>query len=762
MYHPLLRFRRSLQQVSAGVLFFTFCLCAGSAVLAYAAQVPAVGPSVSSDVCRSPEACFAEAAWPKERLGNVLTKDQVVALKLERLRRIMELYPASLWAKRAGLLSGVMLLERNPAAAMQYLRTAQQDFPVLDDYIRLWMGEARLYLGDAKEAAVLFESIPQAVPESYLSTIATLRAGEAWYQASSCPEAVAWLTKAVTVNEKEPKLPQAWLRLAACYLREDQMPEGREALRQLWVKFPYSKEAKEAEALLLTNLGGEPWSSVAEDHYTRAQAYLGQALHAEAIEELKKFLSRDPGSLHRGEAKLKLGIAQVRLKFYDHARETFQELVSERNGQSDEATVWLARVYLRQDLGAKLLDLSRAVQKRSLSPEQRGQIHLFTGIWLEDKAQFDEAIAKYRLVAKTGEPASQRAEAAWREGWVFYRTGRYREAIDVWQPILAQRGSDFEPQALYWTARSHSLSGNDKAQEFFIQLCERYPYTYYCQLARGEISATSTKPFQEPPPLITASPEPAGSLPPPLGSARGEIEQQPAYRRAAELKTLGLDQDATRELTALTDRYHHDPDVLMSLSIMLNEAGAYHHALRLARARFRDKLERTGGVLAQGVWSVAYPTGLIPTIQSQGTNGVDPFLIAAIIREESQYDEHAVSRVGAIGLMQVMPATANAVAQRHHLPMVTRDDLFDHETNIRIGARYVEQLLGQFSGNVVATIAAYNAGPIVVTKWSASHHGRSPDEFVELIPFQETRQYVKRVLRSYKEYLRLAQSKPIP
>jgi soluble lytic murein transglycosylase len=108
--------------------------------------------------------------------------------------------------------------------------------------------------------------------------------------------------------------------------------------------------------------------------------------------------------------------------------------------------------------------------------------------------------------------------------------------------------------------------------------------------------------------------------------------------------------------------------------------------------------------------------------------------------------------------MQVMPATANQVAQRHHFPAVTREDLFDQETNVRIGARYVEQLLAQFSGNVVHTIAAYNAGPIVVGNWADQHRGRSQDEFVELIPFQETRQYVKRVLRSFKEYLRLAGS----
>jgi soluble lytic murein transglycosylase len=105
--------------------------------------------------------------------------------------------------------------------------------------------------------------------------------------------------------------------------------------------------------------------------------------------------------------------------------------------------------------------------------------------------------------------------------------------------------------------------------------------------------------------------------------------------------------------------------------------------------------------------------------------------------------------------MQVMPGTANIVAQRLGLPTVGRDDLFDQETNIQIGVHYVEQLLEQFSGNLALTVASYNAGPIIVGTWVAQHPGRSQDEFIEMIPYQETRQYVKRVLRSYREYIRL-------
>ncbi|HJS67124.1 MAG TPA: transglycosylase SLT domain-containing protein [Nitrospiraceae bacterium] len=717
-------------------------------------------PSMSSgsDACERAEDCFQAAALPKERLGKTFNKEQVLLLKLGRLQRLIERFPATLWAKRAGLLSGVLFLDRDPAVALQFLRTAQRDFPILDDYIRFWMGEALLNSGDAKQAADMFESIRQAVPDSFLLTRAAYRAGEAWFQASSCPEATAWFVKAIELNDKEPGAPMAFLRRSACQLRNNDIREGRETLMQLWVRFAYSAEAKEAEALLASNLGGESWTVQPKERLARAQAYLGQSFHVEAIEEFRKFLSADPKSPRRAEVKLKIGIAQVRLKQYDEARETFRTLAKDGGAESHEASVWLARVYLRQGQGDKLLDLARTLAASPLSAEQKGQITLFAGMWLEDQGRFDEAIVKYRQVVQGGEPMSQRAEARWRVGWVYYRMARYREVVDELRLLADQHDYEFEPQALYWMGRAAELSQQPHARDAYVQLCQRYVYTYYCQLARERIDVMLPEPLaaesiSAPTPVngdALANGEVTRS-----SSARDEIGQQSAYRRAIELKTLGLDSDAARELAGLTDRYSRDSDVLMVLATMLNEVGAYHHALRLARARFRDKLERTGGIVDPSLWKVAYPTGLLPTIKGQGVNSVDPYLVAAIIREESQYDRQAVSRVGAIGLMQVMPGTANNVARRLGLPAVGRDDLFNQETNIQIGVHYVEQLLEQFSGNVALTIASYNAGPVVVGSWVALHPGRSQDEFIELIPYQETRQYVKRVLRSYREYMRL-------
>jgi soluble lytic murein transglycosylase len=728
--------------------------CACSLLLLLSGVAGSAALSGEPDFCDQPEPCFQAAALPKERLGKGMTKEQVLTLKLERLQRLMDRFPDTPWSKRAGLLSGVLLIDRNPAAAIPFLRNAQRDFPVLDDYVRLWIAQAQFNLGDAREAAVLLESIPLAVPDSNIMAKAAYKTGEAWYQASACQESTAWFIRALAMNDKDLAAPQAYLRRGACRLRENNIAEGRELLQQVWVRFPYAPEAKEAETVLSSNLGGETWTVQPSDRLTRAQAFLGQAFHAEAIEELKKFLVVDPHSPRRSEAKLKLGIAQVRLKQYDQARDTFRALAKDGGPESHEAAVWLARVYLRQGQGDKLVEAGRVLPSTSLSAEQKGQITLFVGMWLEDQKQYDEAIVKYHQVAKQGEPAAQRAEGQWRVGWVYYRTGRYREAAEGLRALAEQHDSEFEPQALYWLGRAGEQHQQPEAQEYYKKLCQRHRFTYYCQLARERMKGG---PGSEIPPdvtMVSADPpkegEPAATI-----TTRADIAQQTAYRRAIELKTLGLDADAAHEVAVLTERYSRDPDALVALSTMLNEVGAYHQALRLARARFRDQLERTGGTVAPSLWNVAYPTGLLPTIKLQGAKGVDPYLIAAIIREESQYDVKAVSRVGAIGLMQVMPATANTVAQRVGLPAVGREDLFDQETNIRIGVRYVEQLLEQFSGNLVYTIASYNAGPLAVGNWISQYRGQGQDEFVELIPYQETRQYVKRVLRTYREYVRL-------
>jgi soluble lytic murein transglycosylase len=152
-------------------------------------------------------------------------------------------------------------------------------------------------------------------------------------------------------------------------------------------------------------------------------------------------------------------------------------------------------------------------------------------------------------------------------------------------------------------------------------------------------------------------------------------------------------------------------------------------------------------------WAQAYPLGMMDRITKlMSSDRLNPYLVASIIREESMYDPKAISMAGAVGLMQVMPETGRWIARQLGLKGFEPDQLFDQDLNIKLGSWYLAHLFEQFKGNVVFTVAAYNAGPEAVAEWIQRGDFQDMDEFIEQIPFSETRLYVKKVLRSYYEY----------
>jgi soluble lytic murein transglycosylase len=181
--------------------------------------------------------------------------------------------------------------------------------------------------------------------------------------------------------------------------------------------------------------------------------------------------------------------------------------------------------------------------------------------------------------------------------------------------------------------------------------------------------------------------------------------------------------------------------------------GAHDVGIRLAIRHFGSTL-RTGQLPSGSpAWAGAFPMGYQEMIRSYAPQHVDPFLVAGLIREESLYSTRVVSPVGAIGLMQLMPATAKRLA--HQLTSGIAYEpahLYQPRHNIQLGTHYLGQLVDEFQGNLIYSVAAYNAGPEAVQRWMAKNGHRPSDEFVELIGYRETRGYVKRVLGSYRIY----------
>ncbi len=172
-----------------------------------------------------------------------------------------------------------------------------------------------------------------------------------------------------------------------------------------------------------------------------------------------------------------------------------------------------------------------------------------------------------------------------------------------------------------------------------------------------------------------------------------------------------------------------------------------------------------GDRLPREVWQVLYPIRYEPELVAAAReDGLDPALVAALILQESSFDADALSRVGARGLMQVMPATGRRIARAKGV-RYKRAALNDPMTSLDFGTHYLRQMSERFSGAVEQVLAAYNAGPHRVDAWTAMRGEQSPEEFIETIPFSETRAYVMIVLANREQYRRLyglARSAPAP
>lgn len=171
-------------------------------------------------------------------------------------------------------------------------------------------------------------------------------------------------------------------------------------------------------------------------------------------------------------------------------------------------------------------------------------------------------------------------------------------------------------------------------------------------------------------------------------------------------------------------------------------------------------MARSGTGSPREFWEMFYPLGWRDALTAAaGRAAVDPFLVAAVVREESSFYPGARSRVGARGLMQLMPDTGRAVAQSRQIPFPDPDVLDQPVTNLELGSTFFAGLLREF-GDPRLAAAAYNAGPTRVREWWAGRRSDDLEVWVDQIPYNETRAFVKRVMLSYEEYRRIYGEKP--
>jgi len=392
-------------------------------------------------------------------------------------------------------------------------------------------------------------------------------------------------------------------------------------------------------------------------------------------------------------------------------------------------TVW-ADLRQRQGQTGNYRTLRRWLVERYPDTESAAQIVFLRADAAQDRGAFDTAVGTYEQVIAMAPTRSYAGQARMRIAQILLGRGDAAGAVEVYEEYLADfpTGRRWE-EAAYWAARLRLELGEAEAARGHIARLQRdAPLTYYS--VRG--SALVGEDFRLD--VLGVSNEPA--VPRPL--------ELPLLD---ELEAVGLEEAADRWVSARSDEIT-EPEDLLRFAEALNARGRTLQGINLGW-----RLREQGRAWDRRLVEVIYPFIYREMVLREAAEwGLDPVLVSALIRQESAWVSDIRSSAGAIGLMQVMPATGAQVARADGMEGFSPAALETPEVNLHLGARFLKDLTTRYGDDLPLILSAYNAGPTRADRWRAFPEAVDRERFTERIPFAETRGYVKNVTRNVELY----------
>jgi soluble lytic murein transglycosylase len=657
---------------------------------------------------------------------------------------VSQQFPGTPASGLARLLAGLRLVEAGGSAeAVAQLTHPDVQLTLLGDHALLALGRAQEALGRADAAARSYLAAGTE-PESAVACAALPKAAELFVRSRQLEAAVPALER--TVPSCPRQAAAALLALGKTQLARGDRRSAAAALDRLDREHPAAPEAREARAQLAGLSSQLPPRGATERArllLQRGQALLAAGRTTEAIAALRAVslasLPPDEADL----ARVRLGRALLLRRTSAHGRATLQKIPVD-SPHAAEAAFQLARDRARRERTPKAFE---AVADRHPGTEWGEEALLSIANFYQKDALDDAALPWWRRLLDEYPSGRYVERAAWRVGWADYLARRYEAAAYVFEVTARLRPpSGSTAGFLYWSARAHLAMGHaERARLLLAETVQRYKHAYHGVRAREALARLGG---HRPPPaaLVANVPPPEPPLPEPRAS---RLRQLLLVDRLAE---------AEQELRLLPD----SPLVQATLAWVQWRQGELRPAIITMKHAHPEWVGEAGDRLPADIWRILFPLRYDAQLRvSAQREGVDPALVAALILQESSFDPAALSRAGARGLMQVMPGTGRRIA-RDKGQRFRRAALHDPETSLDFGTHYLRQMSERFSGAVEKVLAAYNAGPERVEAWTALRGELPPEEFIESIPFSETRGYVTIVLANREQYRRLYGLRPAP
>lgn len=655
---------------------------------------------------------------------------------------------------RALYVLGLSELELDqPAAARDRLLEAAKENDVLGDYALYHAGRAAMEAKDPAGAARIFSDLRLRYGDSRWRAEAALGAGRAYLALGNPTDARAAITRAIQEGLPEDRLPAARLDLGETFARTRDTESAVRIYKDLWLTRPETPEADDAGRRIARIQGPGAPEAIASMAQRRARADLlfRRFAYEKALPEYQALAAqaRASGDSERSfEDALQASHCYFRLRRYPEALAAFREVRAAFPGRRgiEETSFYEARCLARTQRYEEAFAAFRRLITAHGGSRWGRDARFRLATLLEDRGRLAEAVTAYEAVLRSG-AGENRSESLWRLGWIDHKRGRDDAALARMDRLAASASDEaLSRQASYWAARIREEAGaRSEAATRYRTIARSAPLSYYRFASEARLRALGESPLGD---LAPLGADPALPSTPPVPGLGAH------YHRAIELVALRQSEDAGVEIALVPAQ----GGMRTSFARLFLATGAYYEASRLIAAE-------GGGALVGENLRYAYPRAYPRAVREEAArNRIDPRLVWAVMREESTFRPAIRSPAGAVGLLQIMPATAAKVESERGVPGAdTR--LTDPSTNIRLGSFYLSKLLGRYGGNAPRSIAGYNAGEEAVDRWLGDMPPAvlaDPDAFIEEIPFQETRDYVKKVWRSYSVYRRLYPEPHVP
>ena len=650
---------------------------------------------------------------------------------------------------------GIELIEKGSyAEARPLVSQATLAKTPLAPYARYYTALVDLRTGAADRAREGFRKVRETKPTGVLMEWALLGEAQAAEQSGDHAGAAALFRQLV---DRQPERPEVAL---AGLARTLQATGDRDGARNAWLEIyydhPLSGEAAEAKRQL--DLLGAGTTDTARD-LARAERLFTARRHAEALSAFRALTGRVGGD-HRELVDLRVAECHFYLGQYRQAVERTQPYLS-RASRRDEARFFHLSALRGLGQHAAYVDAARKLAREAgNSPWVEETLNNLATHYIltDDDAEAARVFAQYLDRFPNGKYG---ARASWKLGWWRYRQRDFEAAASIFDRAAAAfPRSDYRPAWLYWSAQAYDNVGQSElAAARYALVTADYLHSYYGRLAeehleRKQIGKTAR--------LQLVSGDAPAVLPVADASASrttaapASVDLPPNASQIRHLVAAGLHSTADAEVRyAQRTAGTRSPVLEATRAWLLREMGEYRAAINAMKRAYPQYLSDQGHLLPAEALRVIFPLDYWPLIQKYARqHGLDPYLIAALVAQESSFDAGVVSPANAYGLMQILPSTGRKLARSVGIRRFSTRVLTNPETNVRLGTLYFKQLVDRFGAYHYA-LASYNAGASRVVRWREERGEMPQDEFIDDIPFPETQNYVKKILGTAEDYRRL-------